>query len=358
MAVSDITITSYSDSEIKLTITDDGGVIEDNIIKLGYYTTEVVGDYVNIFWHRKETDRDIHVRSLHYTLVSDPIVANAAALKTAITSLVVDSIRTTLGAAGNNTEVQFNNSGVTDGDSNLTWDGTTLFVNTTVKTAEIQDDGGVRAFDVSNRSLYDNADVGSIDYNGRVLFDSANVISIDYGERTLYNKDGNAAIYFKDDPRLFYNDNEDIVFQIDSSGLDVILLGGDTLVENKVSSVVAYYEELASTSTAATTVFTPAQDGIYRVSTTLVVTTAGGGGTYNVLLDFTSEYGAETITVANTADGGGSGTLNMTPPNHGYINNPATIHCINGNAIQITVDTSGVSGTMTYNLYVTVERLT
>lgn len=92
MAVSDITILDYSDTEIQITITDDGGSVEYNIIKRHDYSTDIDpgnADNVIIRWRRGESERDVKTRVLDYNLVSNPVTASGAALQKKINAIAL-----------------------------------------------------------------------------------------------------------------------------------------------------------------------------------------------------------------------------------------------------------------------------
>lgn len=85
MATTAIAITDYSDAYIRLVITDDGGQVETNTIKKTDYTTFVSGDNVYIYWTNPETERDRHIRTLDYNLVTSHTVADADELERVFT---------------------------------------------------------------------------------------------------------------------------------------------------------------------------------------------------------------------------------------------------------------------------------
>ena len=101
-----------------------------------------------------------------------------------------------------------------------------------------------------------------------------------------------------------------------------------------------------------TTIFTPAQTGLYRVSVVTVMTTPGtDGNLWNVMFNWTDDAGAEQTWLAQLFD-------YSTPPNdypvNGYTQNPWTFRANAGTPVQYWVY-GAASGT--YDLFLVVERL-
>src|SRR3990167_1223004 len=96
----------------------------------------------------------------------------------------------------------------------------------------------------------------------------------------------------------------------------------------------------------ATTIYTPAASGQYRVSVYHLVTTAGGG-TLTTTIGFTDDEGAKTIVPASDID------LSVDQQaNSGQIFIRSTAV-----AITYTVTIVGIGGSPVYSLWVVVERL-
>jgi len=114
------------------------------------------------------------------------------------------------------------------------------------------------------------------------------------------------------------------------------------------TSIVASVALTAQTGAInATTIYTPAAAGTYRVSVYHLVTTAGGG-TLTTTIGFSDDEGAKTVVPASDID------LSVdTQANTGtsFIRSTAT-------AITYTVTIAGISGSPKFSLWIVVERLT
>ena len=97
----------------------------------------------------------------------------------------------------------------------------------------------------------------------------------------------------------------------------------------------------------ATTLYTPAASGLYRVSTYALTTTAGAGGTLDVTIGWTDDEQAQSSVVVNDMDL----TVDKTAAqNTLFIRSTAA-------AITYATAIAGKSGTPKYSLFIIVERL-
>lgn len=97
----------------------------------------------------------------------------------------------------------------------------------------------------------------------------------------------------------------------------------------------------------ATTIYTPAAAGLYRLSVYSVCTTAGAGGTLDVTLGWTDVEQAQTSVVINDLD---LTTLGAAGSNILFISPSAA-------AITYTTAIAGKSGSPEYTLDIVAERL-
>jgi len=98
----------------------------------------------------------------------------------------------------------------------------------------------------------------------------------------------------------------------------------------------------------ATTLYTPAASGMYRVSTYALTTTAGAGGTLDVTIGWTDDEQAQSSVVVNDMDL----TVDKTAAqNTLFIRSTAA-------AITYTTAIAGKSGSPKYSLFIVVERVT
>lgn len=175
--------------------------------------------------------------------------------------------------------------------------------------------------------------VASIINNGRYqmrLYASIPTHTGEQGEFGIYISGAVFRIYFYDD----VNTNWKFI-EWNGAGL------GQT-------SIVASVALTAQTGAInATTIYTPAAAGTYRVSVYHLVTTAGGG-TLTTTIGFSDDEGAKTVVPASDID------LSVdTQANTGtsFIRSTAT-------AITYTVTIAGISGSPKFSLWIVVERLT
>lgn len=113
------------------------------------------------------------------------------------------------------------------------------------------------------------------------------------------------------------------------------------------SSIVATALLTAQTADiSATTIYTPAASGLYRVSVYHLCTTAGGG-TLTTAIIWTDDYQAQTTSPASNLDLSGAGNAATGTT---FIRSTAS-------AIQYSTSIAGKSGSPQYALFVVVERL-
>jgi Pectate lyase superfamily protein len=96
-----------------------------------------------------------------------------------------------------------------------------------------------------------------------------------------------------------------------------------------------------------TTWFTPFATGQYRLCSYLVTTAVGTGGTYNTGFNWNDGVGQSAASTAS---------LTATVAN-AQANGCLTVHATAGNVVQYFVSFNAVTGSLTYSLYLTAERL-
>lgn len=111
-----------------------------------------------------------------------------------------------------------------------------------------------------------------------------------------------------------------------------------------VPGVVSFQSFLAQTSNNNTlTLFTPNQDGVFRISTYMDF--SGNNGNITTIANFTSVNGsaAASVTIPTTNNTNGAFSVLL-------------VRAINGNAISLNIQTGNPTPN-SYDVYVTIERL-
>jgi hypothetical protein len=91
--------------------------------------------------------------------------------------------------AGNDTEIQFNNSGIFGASSNLRFDGTSLYALSINEAT-----GNTSVADLVNRRLVTSGGFNVLEWESQYLKDISEVLSVDWNQRQLYDSVGNVIL--------------------------------------------------------------------------------------------------------------------------------------------------------------------
>lgn len=202
---------------------------------------------------------------------------------------------------------------------------------------------GGQQFNVA--AILDGSSFSSLEPNARNAKDNTGQLAIDWQNRTLNDLSGNNQILFDNTggPKIANK---------------IIYYNGEATEGNGVPAIVGYFETIAHPDGGGISdvVYTTVSSGMYRVAVVFVITTAAAGGTFDLNLTWTSEVGGENIQIFDNA---------LTTPARTVFDNtkatvavnPVIIHCTAATDITISPDFTLIVGSLVYNMYVTVERL-
>ena len=185
--------------------------------------------------------------------------------------------------------------------------------------------------DVNLIELFNN--IGSILNNGRYqmrVVSTAPTWTGEQGEHLLYISGTVRRFYYWDDTNSTWQ-----FIEHNNSGLGQATIVGTVALTNQGAAI------------GATTIYTPAASGMYRVSVYHLVTTAGTG-TLTTTIGFTDDEGAKTVVPASNIDLSVDTQANT---GHSFIRSTAA-------AITYTVTIAGLAGSPKFSLWIVLERLT